>query len=150
MAGNDQDYSYCLEVFKKLNRRKTRWILYKMDEFSIVVDEVSERSATIKDMIKALPDTEPRYAVYDYEFVTDDGRTTSKMYWMYWTPLNSNQEKKVIYTQALSSFRNQFTGTVNIDFSVPKDIEDQFKGECIDGKFTFPQDEPEESDEDFD
>jgi len=35
-------------------------------------------------MVKELPDTEPRYVVYDFEFKSGDGRMTSKMFWIFW------------------------------------------------------------------
>jgi hypothetical protein len=32
-----QDYAYCLEVFKGMTRRKSRWVLYKMVDFVVEV-----------------------------------------------------------------------------------------------------------------
>ena len=77
----------CLDAFKLLNRRKTRWVVYKMgdDMRTPCVEKISGRKDTLKDFISFLPDTEPRYAVLDYEFITGDGRPSGKMYWIYWS-----------------------------------------------------------------
>lgn len=142
-----------MKAFQLLNRRKTRYVFYRMEEFTIVVEKISERNKTYLDMVKELPDTEPRYVVYDFEFKSGDGRMTSKMFWIFWTPKNASQEKRVIYTQALAKFRDQFSGCTNMSFSAPKEFDKAFDTEYIDKVgYTVPQKEAVEEDieEDFD
>lgn len=142
-----------MKAFQLLNRRKTRYVFYRMDEFNIVVDKIAERNTTYLDMVRDLPETEPRYIVYDFEFKSADGRLTSKMFWIFWTPKNASQEKRVIYTQGLSKFRDQFSGTTNLSFSTAKEFDKAFETEYIDKVgYTVTQKEPveEDIDEDFD
>ena len=142
-----------MKAFQLLNRRKTRYVFYRMDEFTIVVDKISDRNKTYLDMVRDLPDTEPRYIVYDFEFKSADQRLTSKMYWIFWTPKNASQEKRVIYTQALSKFRDQFSGCTNLSFSTTKEFDKAFDTEYIDKvgyTVTQKEAEVEEDDPDFD
>jgi len=35
-----------MKAFQLLNRRKTRYVFYRMEEFTIVVEKISERNKT--------------------------------------------------------------------------------------------------------
>ena len=75
----------CLQMFGDLKRKKTyRYVLYKIDGDRIVVDTSGEPSKTYDDFLAALPEDDCRYAVFDYEFVTDDSCHKQKIFFIAW------------------------------------------------------------------
>lgn len=75
--------------FKQLKmRRKYRFVLFKIDGAHINVDAHGPPSASFADFLRALPDSDCRYAVYDHEFTTSDGRKSSKLFFVTWYVLN--------------------------------------------------------------
>jgi hypothetical protein len=147
----------CMAAFKKLSTRKLRYITYKITDFKVLPESEGDvKTATMLDFKKLLPDTEPRYAVYDLEFNADPKyeRLTSKMYFIFWNPPNASTSEKVVYAQALNDFRLKFNGTTNKDCMNIKDVDELLRTEYIKGKGnTVPQDaasDSEESEEDFD
>ena len=46
----------------------------------------STKEATFDDFVAELPEHECRYAVYDYEYTSDDGRPTGKVLFVVWAP----------------------------------------------------------------
>jgi hypothetical protein len=143
----------CMDAFRQLTRRKNRWVLYKYEDYQVKVDTTGDKKSDFKQFLAATPDTEPRYMAYDHEFKTQDGRLTSKMYFIFYTPKNSSEVDRVGYTQALQSFRGRFNGTLNKNVRLKSELESLLKDEYCNGKFTVPQvesDVDESSDEDFD
>jgi cofilin len=70
-----------------------------------------------------LNDTRCRYTVYDHEYKTKDGRMTSKVLFISWTPLNSNQNDKILYSQQRHSFKESLHGTTHHNVATKKEIE---------------------------
>ena len=60
---------------------------------------------------------------YDHEYKTKDGRTTSKVLFISWTPLNSNQNDKILYSQQRHSFKESLHGTVHHNVATKREIE---------------------------
>lgn len=82
----------CKKIFELLKiRRKHRYIVYKIDaETEAVVPEtVGARNETLADLKAALPENDSRYAIFDHEFTTLDGRPTNKLYFISWFPPNA-------------------------------------------------------------
>ena len=46
---------------------------------------------------KELPDAEPRYVIYDHEYVTADERKADKLYFIMWNPSSSSTNLQMIY-----------------------------------------------------
>ena len=89
----------CAEVFEALKlKRKHRFVIFKIGENQIEVEKVGERNSTVEDLIKALPFTDCRYVMYDHEYLTADGRPTSKLWFLSWFPQNSTPYNKMAYT----------------------------------------------------
>ena len=152
-AEKDKGMAENMTAFRKVAQRKSRWVTYDIEDYKIKIDHIGTRDSNYKLFVSKLPKTQPRYAVYDHEYKTSDGRLTSKMYFIFWTPKNVNQTDKVIYSQALNDFRAKFNGVINKDAYSFDDIEDMLNTEFANGKFTIPQidsDEEAESDSDFD
>lgn len=135
----------CAKVFEALKlKRKHRYIVFKIGGSQIEVESVGDRSATVDDFIKALPFTDSRYAVYDHEFTTADGRPTSKLWFLSWFPVNSTPYNKMAYTSAKSKFRERLPGVF--------DIQAATAGEAvaaITGQANKDDEEDDDDDEDF-
>lgn len=72
-------------AFKQLKmRRAHRFVLFKIDGAAINVDATGPPAASFADFMRALPDSDCRYAVYDHEFLTSDGRKSSKLFFVTW------------------------------------------------------------------
>jgi hypothetical protein len=95
-------------------KRKFRCVVWKINDEEprdTVIDDVQvPPGGGVAELCAALSDREPRYIAYDHEFKTHDGRTTSKIYFIYWIPHNANQEICVLYTNSLNEVRNDLTG----------------------------------------
>eukprot|EP01006_Ploeotia_vitrea_P007093 TRINITY_DN15940_c0_g1_i1.p1 TRINITY_DN15940_c0_g1~~TRINITY_DN15940_c0_g1_i1.p1 ORF type:complete len:131 (+),score=70.81 TRINITY_DN15940_c0_g1_i1:41-433(+) len=129
MAAQGTDEAY--NAFRRLKIRKTRWVTWKIDGTDIVVDVESDRKQNYKDFLKALPDTAPRYAAYDHEYKTADGRLTGKLYFIAWKPMNSNQTDKIVFAQSLSKFRSQMDGITSYQFDDIDELEELLENEYI-------------------
>ena len=89
----------CEESFRQLKlRKKSRYIVFRLDGFAIVVDSVGERGKTFEDLAKALPSAQCRYAVFDKEFKTADGRDSDSLHFINWLPPVCKANEKMTYT----------------------------------------------------
>ncbi|GAB9463638.1 Actin depolymerizing factor [Globisporangium polare] len=110
--------------FKQLKmRRKYRFVFFKIDGAQILVDATGPPTATYADFVNALPDSDCRYAVYDHEFMTADGRKSSKLFFVTWIPHNSNPQFKMAYTHAKSTIRAVCDGALDVNANTKKEIE---------------------------
>lgn len=78
-----------LAEFKALRtRRKYRYIIFKIEEetLELVVEKTGPPTSTARDLINSLPISQPRYACYDLDYTTKDGRKASKLFFIVWTP----------------------------------------------------------------
>ena len=67
----------------KLGRVKAKFIIYKIVDGKIITDTISE-SDNFDEFISLLPPDDCRYAVYDMEFSTTDGRPGNKIVMVAW------------------------------------------------------------------
>jgi cofilin len=68
----------------KLKKVSSKFIVYKIEGSKIVTDVVGPAEATFEDFFNALPPNDGRYAVYDYDFTTPDGRPGNKLVFVSW------------------------------------------------------------------
>ena len=83
MAVSDE----CKLRFGDLQRKKAhRYIVFKIDEKAqqITVEKCGGPEATYEDFAAALPESDCRYGVYDFDFVTDDNCQKSKIFFITW------------------------------------------------------------------
>uniref|UniRef100_A0A7S3ZFY8 ADF-H domain-containing protein n=1 Tax=Lotharella globosa TaxID=91324 RepID=A0A7S3ZFY8_9EUKA len=147
-ATANQDTKKLFKRVKLRGKKKLDWAIFKIDKKTkeIVPDLTSEdekEKKGIDGLVKNLNDLQPRYAVFDYEFKTKDGRLTSKLYFIGFTPENANQVDRVVYAQALKPFRDSLHGIFPASFSEKNEILKQFGG-------TPEPEDDEDEDEDFD
>lgn len=124
MKGSTSINPRCSEVFNELKlRRKSRYVIYKINDGDIDVDVIGDRNHTFDDLKKLFPYTECRYCVYDQEVTTFDGRKTNKLWFISWFPTNSHTYMKMAYTQAKVHFRETLPGVFDMNASTIAEIE---------------------------
>ncbi|CAH0488126.1 unnamed protein product [Peronospora farinosa] len=112
-----------MDEFKQLKmRRKYRYILFRIEADKVIVDTTASSSATFADFNASLPDSDCRYAVYDHEFVTADGRKSSKLFFVTWIPQNSHPGFKMAYTHAKSAIQSVCEGCFEVSAVMKKEI----------------------------
>jgi len=90
-------YRYC---FFKLNDNNS----------AVVVDKQAPTSATYDDFVKELPPNACRYAIYDFEYDSDDGRKSDKIIFVLWAPDSAKIKEKMLYTSSKDAVRKKLVG----------------------------------------
>jgi cofilin len=68
----------------KLKKVAAKYIIYKIDNGKIVTDKVGPPYCTFDEFAAELPPNDGRYAVYDCDFTTSDGRPGNKLVSITW------------------------------------------------------------------
>ncbi|KAI9912586.1 hypothetical protein PsorP6_005379 [Peronosclerospora sorghi] len=130
--------------FKLLKmRRKYRYILFRIEADKVVVDATSPPSATFANFNAALPDSDCRYAVYDHDYITPDGRKSNKLFFVTWIPQNSHPGYKMAYTHAKSAIQSVCEGCYEVSGLTKKDIAQEMNitdGNASDSNSEFEDD----------
>lgn len=77
----------CKLKFLELKAKRTyRFIVFKIEEKQkqVVVEKLGEPSDSYENFTASLPADECRYAVYDFDFVTDENCQKSKIIFIAW------------------------------------------------------------------
>ncbi len=98
-------------------RRRHRYIIFKIGDFEIQIEKLGGRAESFEDFKRSLPFTDSRYAVYDQDYTTSDGRPASKLWFLSWFPNNSTPYNKMAYTSAKTKFREALPGVFDIQAS---------------------------------
>ena len=99
------------EAFKALKRRALRFIVFAVGEdFALAVERSAPASAGAAEFLKALPACHARFAVYDHELTTRDGRKASKIYGILWTPAAAVGKDNMLYASQRRCLDAAFTG----------------------------------------
>jgi len=104
-------------ALKAVQTRKARYATFKVvdnnNQLLINTDKISERSVNYKDFLRDLKDNQPRFCIYDYEYLSNDQRPTSALYCIYWIPQNCNQQERILYSSGKSNFVTYLNGYKN-------------------------------------
>ncbi|MEU7606471.1 actin depolymerization factor/cofilin-like domain-containing protein [Streptomyces sp. NPDC040724] len=97
--------------FKKLKTRKTNYQLCRLsDDLSEIIVDKSGKVDTYDEFVDLLPESEPRYALHDYEYEQSDGRKSSKIVLFSWLPESSTIKHKMVFASSKSSLRQTLDG----------------------------------------
>ncbi|KAI8374724.1 uncharacterized protein BYT42DRAFT_577411 [Radiomyces spectabilis] len=108
VAVNDK----CLETFQELKlRKKYTYIMYKLsdDNTEIVIDKTAE-SASYDDLLNEVPENEPRYIVFDFEFEKSGEGMRNKIVFINWTPDSARIKSKMLYASSKDAIRRSLVG----------------------------------------
>eukprot|EP00439_Symbiodinium_sp_Y106_P080606 s935_g19.t1 len=60
----------------------------------------------LEDFVSKLPEGEPRYALVDYEYTSEDGRPQSKLCFVFWTTVKD----RMVYASSKDALKKKFPG----------------------------------------
>ncbi|XP_019420919.1 PREDICTED: actin-depolymerizing factor 7-like [Lupinus angustifolius] len=107
MAVHDE----CKLKYQELKaKRSHRFIVFKIEEQQIVVEKVGGSTESYDDFQASLPADECRYAVYDFDFVTNENCQKSKIFFIAWSPENSRVRMKMVYASSKDRFKRELDG----------------------------------------
>lgn len=96
MAVNDECKLKFLELKAK---RSYRFIVFKIEEKiqQVTVEKLGEPNESYEDFTASLPADECRYAVYDFDFTTDENCQKSKIFFVAWYVYNKPNFSILLY-----------------------------------------------------
>ncbi|URE07123.1 actin-depolymerizing factor [Musa troglodytarum] len=103
----------CKETFLELQRKKTyRYVIFTIDEKQnqVVVEKTGAATESYDDFLASLPENDCRYAIYDFDFVTEDNCQKSKIFFIAWSPSISRIRAKMLYATSKDRFRRELDG----------------------------------------
>eukprot|EP00257_Ricinus_communis_P001513 XP_002511837.2 actin-depolymerizing factor 8 [Ricinus communis] len=108
MAVNDE----CKLKFQELKKRNHRFIVFKIDEKiqQVSVEKLGGPHETYDDFANSLPPNECRYAVYDFDFTTNENCQKSKIFFIAWSPDTSRVRSKMVYASSKDRFKRELDG----------------------------------------
>ena len=113
MQAGLQVHADIAEKFSALRmKRAHRFMIVKISEdgTEAVIDACAERSATFADFKAAMPASEPRYAIYDLEYSTKDGRHESKLVFVMYSPDSCPPGQiRFVYAQNKETVKNKMS-----------------------------------------
>ncbi|XP_039142242.1 actin-depolymerizing factor [Dioscorea cayenensis subsp. rotundata] len=109
MAVNDDCKLKFLELKAK---RNFRFIVFKIDEKiqQVTVDRLGKPDESYDDFTAAMPPNECRYAVFDFDFITDENCQKSKIFFIAWSPDTSKVRSKMLYASSKDRFKRELDG----------------------------------------
>ncbi|XP_023761041.1 actin-depolymerizing factor 1 isoform X2 [Lactuca sativa] len=128
MAVHDE----CKLKFMELKaKRSFRFIVFKIEEKQkqVIVEKVGDPNRSHEDFAACLPDSECRYAVFDYDFVTQENCQKSRIFFIAWSPDTARVRSKMIYASSKDRFKRELDGIqVELQATDPTEMDlDVFK-----------------------
>ncbi|XP_061337259.1 actin-depolymerizing factor 7-like isoform X1 [Gastrolobium bilobum] len=101
----------CKLKFQELKaKRNYRFIVFKIEQQQVVVEKLGEPTESYDDFQASLPADECRYAVYDFDFITDENCQKSKIFFVAWSPDTSKVRMKMVYASSKDRFKRELEG----------------------------------------
>ncbi|KAH9889929.1 recombinant Actophorin [Cubamyces lactineus] len=103
----------CLEAYQELKLgKKTKYIIFTLskDNTEIIVEKKSSPTSTYDDFLADLPESECRWAVYDFDFEKEDGGKRSKITFYSWSPDDSKVKQKMLFASSKDALRRSLVG----------------------------------------
>ncbi|KAL8198067.1 hypothetical protein R6Q57_024544 [Mikania cordata] len=128
MAVHDE----CKLKFLELKAKRTfRYVIFKIEEKQkeVIVEKVGEPTQSHEDFAASLPAAECRYAVFDYDFVTEENCQKSRIFFIAWSPDTAMVRNKMIYASSKDRFKRELDGIqVELQATDPTEMDlDVFK-----------------------
>ncbi|MEU7148693.1 actin depolymerization factor/cofilin-like domain-containing protein [Streptomyces sp. NPDC045456] len=102
----------CLQAFQemKLDKRH-KYVVFNLnrDNTEIIVEKVST-STDYDDFIADLPETECRWAVYNFEFEKEGAGKREKLTFVSWSPDTAKTKQKMLFASSEDALRRSLVG----------------------------------------
>mmetsp|Transcript_43035 Transcript_43035/g.115689 ORF Transcript_43035/g.115689 Transcript_43035/m.115689 type:complete len:138 (-) Transcript_43035:356-769(-) len=121
----------CQKKFEQIKMKKDlRYVIYCIeDKKTIKFEKEGEVDKTFDDFKKALPEDQPRYAVIDYPYKSEDGRDQSKLTFVFWSPDSTGVKSKMLYASSKDAIKKKLTG-------IMKEMQCNDEGDLDEDNFT--------------
>ncbi|XP_076920450.1 actin-depolymerizing factor 7-like isoform X2 [Bidens hawaiensis] len=91
-------------------KRNHRFLIFKIVDQQVTVDKIGGPNESYEDFTNALPRDECRYAVFDFDFITDENVQKSKIFFIAWSPDTSKVRMKMVYASSKDRFKRELDG----------------------------------------
>ncbi|CAK9169495.1 unnamed protein product [Ilex paraguariensis] len=91
-------------------KRNYRFIIFKIEGQEVVVEKLGSPAESYEDFTASLPADECRYAVFDFDFITDENCQKSKIFFIAWSPDTSRVRMKMVYASSKDRFKRELDG----------------------------------------
>ncbi|PWA74829.1 Actin-binding, cofilin/tropomyosin type [Artemisia annua] len=98
-----------LKFLELKSKRNYRFIIFKIEE-QVIVEKVGSPDESYEDFTNSLPSNECRYAVFDFDFITDENCQKSKIFFIAWAPDTSKVRAKMVYASSKDRFKRELEG----------------------------------------
>ncbi|PWA69313.1 Actin-binding, cofilin/tropomyosin type [Artemisia annua] len=99
-----------LKFLELKSKRNYRFIIFKIEEQQVIVEKVGSPDESYEDFTNSLPSNECRYAVFDFDFITDENCQKSKIFFIAWAPDTSKVRAKMVYASSKDRFKRELEG----------------------------------------
>ncbi|MFE2537266.1 hypothetical protein [Streptomyces sp. NPDC059371] len=102
----------CISAFRELkSKRDINTVIYRLNDLldSCVVEH--NGNLTHDELLLALPANEPRLAIYDLPFATEEGTRQNKILLISWLPRRATPQYKAAYGHAHAALRDTLDGS---------------------------------------
>ncbi|XP_076948228.1 actin-depolymerizing factor 7 isoform X1 [Bidens hawaiensis] len=99
-----------LKFLELKSKRNYRYIIFKIEDQQVIVEKVGSPDASYEDFTSSLPSNECRYAVFDFDFTTDENCQKSKIFFIAWSPDTSKVRAKMVYASSKDRFKRELDG----------------------------------------
>lgn len=100
-----------LDGFEGIKAGEYRYAIFKINSSNeISVDGYGSKGSSYADFIIQLPENEGRYAVFDYEYLSEDKVKFTKLVFFTWSPDTIKVREKVKYSSNASKLKAALKG----------------------------------------
>uniref|UniRef100_A0A7S1F0U3 ADF-H domain-containing protein n=1 Tax=Noctiluca scintillans TaxID=2966 RepID=A0A7S1F0U3_NOCSC len=102
----------CMTKYNEIKMGKAlRFALFKIEnKKQIVFDSDGPKDLSFEDFAKSLPTGEPRYALCDIDYTSEDGRPQTKLTFVFWSPDDCGVKERMLYASSKDAIKKKFTG----------------------------------------
>ncbi|GMP24449.1 hypothetical protein CsSME_00001714 [Camellia sinensis var. sinensis] len=122
-----------LKFLELKTKRNYRFIIFKIEGQNVVVEKLGGPEESYEDFNASLPADECRYAVFDFDFITNENCQKSKIFFIAWSPETSKVRMKMVYASSKDRFKRELDGIqVELQATDPSEMSlDIIKGRAL-------------------
>lgn len=104
----------CVAIFNQIKTRSAyKWVTYKVNDAGneVVVDQLGASDSSYEQFAAILPESNCRYAVYDYAYLNaDTQQTINKLVFVHWAPDSAAIKAKMMYASTKDFLKSYLDG----------------------------------------
>lgn len=106
--------SNSFEQVKRGNKSSFVVIKLSSDLKSFEVEQLETSNSSHDDLVSALPEVEPRYAVVKFGYHENDNEEREKLVFVSWSPDGASVQQKMLYMSCKDDLKRTFLG-ISVD-----------------------------------